>query len=222
MRKTYQMVERALVAGLLSGEVRPGGTLQSERDLAARFAVSRATVREALLKLQESGWISVHQRRSTIVNDFWSQGDLQLLSSINRNSEAFPRELALHLMELRVQFAPDYARRAVENEAPKLAELLTRASKLRNTPGSLVKFDSQLHLTMAVLSGNKLYPLIMNSFTDLYQRIKGEFFSTQEHRSLARNYYEELLVAAQAGDPLLAEQVTRKAMALRLESYQRV
>lgn len=221
MRKTHEMVEKALVAGLLKGEPKPGSHMESERDLAARFAVSRATVREALLKLQRSGWISVQQRRATVVNDFWSQGDLDLLSSITRNSDPFPRDLALHLLELRVQFAPDYARRAVVRDPAKLIEYLGRSAKLRNSPGAMVKFDSQLHLTMAVLSGNKIYPLIMNTFAELYTKLKGDFFASQEHRAQARAYYADLADAASAGDALKAEAVTRMAMTQRLENFQR-
>ncbi|HJV65402.1 MAG TPA: GntR family transcriptional regulator [Geomonas sp.] len=221
MRKTHEMVEKALVTSLLRGEPLPGSQLQSERDLAARFAVSRATVREALLKLQKSGWISVQQRRATIVNDFWSSGDLDLLSSITKNSEPFPDDLTLHLLELRCQFAPDYARRSVQRNSLKLAEFLGRYPKLRNSPGSMVKFDSQLHLTMAVLSGNKIYPLIMNSFAELYSRLKGDFFTSQEHRSQAREFYGELLDAAVSGNAEGAESITRSAMHQRLESFQR-
>ncbi|HJV37019.1 GntR family transcriptional regulator [Geomonas sp.] len=221
MRKTHEMVEKALVSSLLSGDPRPGSQLQSERDLAARFAVSRATVREALLKLQKSGWISVQQRRATIVNDFWSCGDLDLLSSITKNSEPFPEDLTLHLLELRCQFAPDYARRAVLNSAAKLVELLCRHHKLRNSPASMVKYDSQLHHTMAVLSGNKIYPLIMNSFAELYSRLKGDFFTSPEHRAQARTFYGELQEAAQTGDADGAEELTRLAMNQRLESFQR-
>ena len=219
MKKTHQMVEKALVDGLLKGDPKPGSQLQSERDLAARFAVSRATVREALLKLQSSGWISVQQRHATIVNDFWSQGDLELLSSISRNSEPFPPDLASHLLELRVQFAPDYARRAVENDAAQLTLCLSRSNKLRNSASAMVKFDWELHLNMAVLSGNKIYPLIMNSFATLYSKFKGEFFASEQHRAQARCFYRELLQAACTGNADLAEDVTRAAMKLRLENF---
>lgn len=221
MKKTHQMVEKALVDGLLKGDPKPGTQLQSERDLALRFAVSRATVREALLKLQNSGWISVQQRHATIVNDFWSRGDLELLSSISRNSECFPQDLASHLLELRVQFAPDYARRAVENDAAQLTHCLSRSNKLRNSSSAFVNFDWELHLTMAVLSGNKIYPLMMNSFAALYSKFKGEFFAIEEHRSQARCYYRELLQAASTGNADLAEDTTRAAMKLRLENFKR-
>ena len=221
MKKTHQMVERALVDGLLKGDPKPGSQLQSERDLAARFAVSRATVREALLKLQNSGWISVQQRHATIVNDFWCRGDLELLSSISRNSDSFPPDLASHLLELRVQFAPDYARRAVENDAAQLTRCLGRSNKLRNSSGAVVSFDWELHLMMAVLSGNKIYPLMMNSFAALYAKFKGEFFAHEEHRLQARSYYKELAEAAITGNANLAEDVTRAAMKLRLENFKR-
>ena len=221
MKKPHEMVEKELVASLLKGEPKPGTPLQSERDLAARFSVSRASVREALLKLQNSGWISVQQRHATIVNDFWSQGDLELLSSISRNSEPFPKDLASNLLELRVQVAPDYARKAVENGAPQLTECLSRFEKVRKGWGAMVKFDWELHLTMAVLSGNKIYPLIMNSFANLYSKIRGQLFAREEHREQTRCYYRDLLEAASTGNADYAEDVTRAAMKLRLEQFRR-
>jgi len=219
MKKTHQMVEKALVDGLLRGDPKPGSQLQSERDLAARFAVSRTTVREALIKLQNSGWISVQQRHCTVVNDFWSQGDLELLSSITRNSEPFPPELASHLLELRVQFAPDYARRAVANDAAKLLELLGRAEKLRNSAGALVKYDWELHLAMAVMSGNRIYPLILNTFAKVYSTLRVVLFAKEEHRLQARSYYREMLQAASTGAAEHAEEITRAAMELRLHNF---
>ena len=219
MRKTYEMVEKALIDGLLRGDPKPGCQLQSERDLAARFAVSRTTVREALLKLQNSGWISVQQRHATIVNDFWSQGDLELLSSITRNSDPFPPDLASHLLELRVQFAPDYARRAVENDAATLTGLLARAETLRKSSSSLVKYDWELHLAMAVMSGNRIYPLILNTFAHVYSKLRVTLFAKEEHRLQARSYYREMLQAASTGDADRAEEITRAAMELRLQNF---
>ena len=219
MKRTHEMVEKALVAGLLRGDPMPGSHLQSERDLAARFAVSRATVREALLKLQSSGWISVQERHATLVNDFWAKGDLELLSSITRNSDPLPLDLASHLLELRIQFAPDYARKAVENGTAQLIECLRLSGKLRNCSSALVKYDWELHLTMAVLSGNKIYPLILNSFAELYAKLRGEFFAKEEHRTQARTFYRELLQAASDGDADQAEEITRTAMKLRLENF---
>lgn len=219
MKKTHEMVEKALVRGFLKGDLKPGSHMQSERDLAERFSVSRATIREALLKLQNSGWISVRERHATIVNDFWAKGDLELLSSITKNTDPFPLDLASHLLELRVQLAPDYARRAVENDAAQLTQCLSRSNKLRNCSSALEKFDWEVHQTMAVLSGNKIYPLVMNSFVDLYSKLRGEFFANEEHQTQARTFYRDLLQAAGMGNADQAEDITRSAMKLRLENF---
>lgn len=219
MKKSCQMVERALVEGLLRGEFKPGCPLSSERDLAVRFGVSRATVRDALQKLQSAGWISVQQRHVTVVNDFWSHGDLEILSSITRNSEQFPPDLAAHLLELRLQFAPDYARRAIENDAAGVAAILARAEKLRNCASALVKFDWELHLAMAVMSGNRVYPLVLNNFSGVYSKLRSALFTKEKHRLQLRNYYKEMLAAASAGNALLAENITRAAMLFRLNDF---
>ncbi|TGU72496.1 GntR family transcriptional regulator [Geomonas terrae] len=219
MKKSCQMVERALVEGLLKGEFKPGCPLSSERELAARFGVSRATVRDALQKLQSAGWISVQERHTTVVNDFWSHGDLEILSSITRNSEEFPPELAAHLLELRLQFAPDYARRAIENNAAGVAAILSKAEKLRNCASALVKFDWELHLAMAVMSGNRVYPLVLNSFSGVYSKLRSSLFTKEKHRLQLRNYYREMLAAASAGNALLAENITRTAMLFRLNDF---
>ena len=221
MKKSHERVEKALIDAFLKGNPAHGAALQSERDLAEQYSVSRTTVREALQHLQQSSWITVNQRHATIVNDFWSDGDLELLSSIARNTESFPMELAANLLELRVQFAPDYARRAVENDSSQVIACLARARKLGDHSGAVAKFDWELHKTMAILSGNKIYPLLLNSFAKLYFRLRGQFFADDEFRVLARGFYQKLMHAAIEEDGQQAEEITRSAMKQRLHVFRR-
>lgn len=221
MKKSYEKVERTLVDSFLRGTPAPGSPLESERDLAEKFSVSRATVREALLQLEKSGWISKQQRHATIVNDFWSQGDLELLASIEKNSETFPLDLAVQILELRVQFAPDYARKAVQNNSLHVVDFLSGAKRLSDSGTSIARFDWELHLTLAKLSGNRIYPLIMNSSAHLYGRLRRQYFEKDEIRDLTRRYYGELLQAAMDGDGDKAEEITRRAMGLRLSIFRR-
>ncbi|MBJ6723896.1 GntR family transcriptional regulator [Geomesophilobacter sediminis] len=220
MKRSHEKIERCLVNSLLSGAVPPGSALESERDLAEKFSVSRATVREALQQLEKSGWISKQQRHATVVNDFWSKGDLDLLASIERNSETFPVDLAIHILELRVQFAPDYARKAIENNSSRVVEFLMRAKKITDSGTAIARYDWELHLTLAILSGNRIYPLIMNSSEHLYSRMRRQFFAKQEIRTLTKAYYKDLLQAAMEGDAEKAELITRTAMRQRLSTFQ--
>jgi GntR family transcriptional regulator len=52
---------------ILSEEVEPGGLLLPEKELAARLGVSRPTVRESLLMLQQAGLISIRHGVGSVV-----------------------------------------------------------------------------------------------------------------------------------------------------------
>jgi len=217
----YKQVEQGLIDAILRGEFQVGTPLQSERDLADRFGVNRATVREALEHLAQAGWVTVSERRATVVNDFWVNGSLDVISSMARSAENFPQDLAINLLEVRAELAPHYARLAVQNDAAQLIACLARARKLADTPSAVAKFDWELHLTMAILSGNKFYPLLLNSFAKLYFRLRGHFFATDVFRAQARSFYQKLMHAALNEDPDAAGEITRSAMNKRLHIFRR-
>jgi GntR family transcriptional repressor for pyruvate dehydrogenase complex len=55
--RAYQRIVEQIESALLSGELSPGETLPSERELMRQFGVSRATVREALRVLESRGLV---------------------------------------------------------------------------------------------------------------------------------------------------------------------
>jgi GntR family transcriptional regulator len=50
-------VREGLLEDLMTGELKPGAKLPNENELAERFAVSRATIREAVLGLMDAGYL---------------------------------------------------------------------------------------------------------------------------------------------------------------------
>jgi GntR family transcriptional regulator len=60
-------VRQGLLDDLLSGQLEPGAKLPNENELAERFAVSRATVREAVLGLLEAGYLARRHGSGTYV-----------------------------------------------------------------------------------------------------------------------------------------------------------
>lgn len=63
--RAYQQIVDAVERELASGALRPGDRLPSEREMVARYGVSRPTVREALRVLEHSGLVkSRHGDRS--------------------------------------------------------------------------------------------------------------------------------------------------------------
>lgn len=68
---------------IVRGTFPAGGTLPSEADLAARFGVSRLTVREAIRLLASTRVIDVRQGRSSVINpaERWSPLDGRLFAA---------------------------------------------------------------------------------------------------------------------------------------------
>src|ERR1700746_646211 len=78
-RSVPEDVFEQIVADVLSGEMRPGETLPSERRLAEVLGVSRPAVREALKRVSAAGLVEVRQGEATTVRDFRRHSGLDLL-----------------------------------------------------------------------------------------------------------------------------------------------
>lgn len=221
MKKAHIKVEMGLVDSILNGTAPVGSLLPGDRELALQFGVARPVVREALQNLAHAGWVTVSQRKSTQVNDYWSNGTLDILSSIAKSSEKFPLELIVQLLEIRAELAPDYAAKAIENDSAQVIACLVKARKLGSNGSSFARFDWELHRLLSILSGNRIYPLILNSFASLYFKMRGQFFSSEDYREASRSYYQKLLHAALEENIQEARQVTRTAMQQRVHLFRR-
>jgi GntR family transcriptional regulator len=62
-----EQVRQGLLDDLVAGRLSPGDKLPNENDLAERFSVSRATVREAVLGLMQAGYLSRRHGSGTYV-----------------------------------------------------------------------------------------------------------------------------------------------------------
>ena len=212
MEKTSEKVEKELRSAIITGTLLPGVALGSERELALQYGVTRPTVREALQRLAQDGWITVSPRRATLVNDFWLHGNLNILATIAENVDCFPLDLVQQLLEFRLVNAPVYAANAVGQGSPRVIAFLADACAAADDPRSFAERDWELHRTLAVLSGSRIYPLMLNSFANLYRVLGAHYFSSEQCREASRNYYRRLLQLAVDGNAVAAGELTREAM----------
>jgi len=203
-------VEKYLVQGFLDGTWPPGGTLPGERELAERLGVSRQNVQGVIQRLARDGWLTAGERRATRVNDFWAQGNLAVLNTLAAHiDDDHLSGFVGDLLAVRRSMAPVYALQAVRNRPLEVVRYLARDV---GDAAGLAAFDFELHLLLAGLSGNRIYPMLLRSFGDLGRKAGFLYFSNPACREASRRFYRRLMVAAARGDARAAYRLTAAAM----------
>lgn len=182
--------------------------------MAVQIGVTRPTLREALQRLARDGWLTIQQGKPTVVNDFWREGGLGVLSSLAHpaNGLPLPPDFIPNLLEVRLHLAPAYTRAAVERDPSAVTGLLAPAADLVDAPAAWADFDWRLHHALTVASGNPIYTLILNGFAGFYEQMACRYFAGADARYASRVFYHDLLAAARRGDAAGAETLTRQAM----------
>lgn len=167
---------------ILSGDLKAGEHLPSERDLAARLGVSRPVLHEALVDLSGKGLVTINPRRGVVINDFRKSGSMAILSSLlaYHNGELDPQFIS-SLLAMRILVETETARlAAIHATADQLVELRDIIQREKNTdPGNfsaIIELDFEFHLLISIASENMAYPLILNSFKTVYTHFTSAFY----------------------------------------------
>ena len=123
-RSVPEDVFEQIVAEVLSGEMKPGDALPSERRLAEVLGVSRPAVREALKRLTSTGLVDIRQGDTTTVRDFRRHAGLDLLPRLLFRAGELDIAVVRSILETRLHNGPKVAELAAARRGPELAALL--------------------------------------------------------------------------------------------------
>ena len=142
--------------------------LPTERELASQLGVSRSVVREATKRLEQQGLLEVRQGLGVrTVNHLHKPltGALELL--VPEKTERLKQ-----LIEVRLMVEPENARLAAERATDEqVVELRAVHERLVCAAGyeESVLADMEFHRYVAVISGNQIAALLMQSLSELLQ-----------------------------------------------------
>jgi GntR family transcriptional repressor for pyruvate dehydrogenase complex len=184
---------------VLSGELRPGDQLPPERELADRFQVSRASIREALTALQVMGLLERTRGGSLTArgNSVWFT--VAPISSFL----ATRKHLVVEPIEVRRMIEPEAARlaaeRADEYDLARIDECLQRMEQDIAAGGLGVEHDAAFHSAIAQATKNELLVRIIDVIGDAVRQHR-KALQTREgaRRSLAQ--HRAILEAIKAHD----------------------
>jgi GntR family negative regulator for fad regulon and positive regulator of fabA len=210
--KPAEFTENRLIDGILSTDFPVGSNLPGERELAAQLGVTRPTLREALQRLARDGWVEIRHGKPTRVRDYWQEGNLGVLGAIARRSDNLPPDFVPNLLRIRYLLAPAYTSEAITHAPDAISKILNTYPLVEESPEAFAAFDWQLHHQLTVSSGNPVFTLILNGFSELYQQMGELYFTRQTARQHSQSYYAGLKQAAQARDARKAAEITERVM----------
>ncbi|PKL25041.1 MAG: GntR family transcriptional regulator [Spirochaetae bacterium HGW-Spirochaetae-3] len=231
-----EFIER-FEALILSGKFSPGERVPSERDLGVLFGISRPVVHEGLRTLESRGLVTIESRKGVRVNDYRREGSIEmLLSMLNYAGGRLSPSLLDGILEMRLLFEVETARLAArrrrEDNLAALRESIecertilasSRAAPSRAASSrEIAALDFEFHISIAIASGNEIYPLLMNSFRRIYRDILESFYSDQSVVEPVFAYHERIVAAIAACDEAEARKVMLELLSYSEENLRRI
>jgi GntR family hexuronate regulon transcriptional repressor len=145
--RLYQQLARKLMGELANGRFEVGDRLPAERELAAEYAVSRPTVREAIIALEVQGLVEVRIGSGAYVTRLPGKEEVP-----GFNITGF------ELTEARLMFEGEAAALAAtqisDEELDELDSLVREIAAENLTPGGAEESDRAFHLAIAKATRN--------------------------------------------------------------------
>ncbi len=195
-RKLSDEVFDRLERMIISGELKPGDDMPSERVLMERFGVGRPAIREAMQSLANMGLVAIsHGERAKVLEltaqSIFRQVDATAKIMLSRSSDSLE-----HLKNARIFFergmAREAAAKATERDIEELREILERQRRSLGKAEEFISADMQFHTRIARISGNPIFVAVSEAMlawlkeyhTDMLIWTGKEKFTLVEHEKI--------------------------------------
>ncbi|MFN0251684.1 MAG: FadR/GntR family transcriptional regulator [Kofleriaceae bacterium] len=203
-QRVAEEIAEQLRALILNGQYPPGSKLPPERELSKRLRVNRASLREALKKLEHLGLVRIRQGDGTRVQNFMETGGIELVQHLLPLAGGKP-ELIRDLLEFRRIFGRELARLAAarggrdRDALVKLKGLADKADITTNA-AELFDLDFEFYVALAQLCGNQVMLLLINTVRDGVRNFTPLLANLAGPGDTVRTHHRELIAALEKGD----------------------
>ena len=166
---------RQIIDMIFSGELKTGEKLPTERDMAEKMNISRSMVHIGLEDLSRMGFVRIEPRAGAYVADYAGSGNFETLGAIVKYTGGkLSEELNISMVEARnaleggamIRLAMTHSGEDIHNLREKVAELEKAAAGGAELK-TIAEMMRDFHVEMTRMSGNLLFPLILNSFKEV-------------------------------------------------------
>ena len=223
--KVYEQVIKQIEQMIISGELKRGQKLPSERDLSEQLQVSRASVREAFRALEIIGLIHVRQGEGSYIKESFEEFLFQPLTLLFTLQQSNPQEIIELRRIIELEAAYLAAKRCTDEEIEQLRSLvveLIEADKINDTIRSEIA-DQKFHYSIAKASKNLLLLNILHLSSGLIdisvQEARGKITTTVEKKDLVSSQHFRIYEAIKNKEPLTAKACMKEHIDFIEEQY---
>ncbi|MDD5016716.1 MAG: GntR family transcriptional regulator [Eubacteriales bacterium] len=185
---------------IISGELKEGQRLPSERDLSSALGISRGIVNAGIVELSAKGLLRIVPRIGTFVSKFEEDGTICALELLMNYSDGKINEpLFLDMIEVKRQLESRCAYLAAKSRTePDLDEMKKLRHKIfaEDDLDRLTELNFLFHHRIALSTHNTVYTLLDKSFEPVSKNIIRYFYSqkgvAERSKQLLSKIYESI------------------------------
>ena len=208
--KVFEKIAEQIEKRILSGELRSGDRLPTERELSEQFQASRTAVREAMKTLAQRGLVDMRPGRGTIVIDGTSQAMRHSLGLMMMFGQAGN---SASLVEVREIIEPGIAAlaavRATKEEITAMREAVRVMDDNLNEADAFIAADNDFHRALAKGTQNALILTLVDSIVDLLSEQRKQIFSLSGAPERGQIHHKRILDSVVQHDAEAAREAMR-------------
>ena len=190
---------------ILSGRLRPGDKLPSERQLQEETKISKTVIHAGLVTLEKKGFIKIKPRSGAFVAEYKVTGSLEALNALIRyNGGVMTKSQIQSFFEFRIAIEGCALRKLAKSHTDEMIEeldsILVRTENLASEePGNVTGLAELFFIyqrCICVFSGNEFFPPLFNEFKPIiiqFWENSLNTFGTVPNVRLARKYLNDII-----------------------------
>lgn len=195
--RLHEEIVSVIQKKIMDGSIAPGFKLPPEREMAETFNVNRATVREALRKLENLDLVEIHHGDGLYVKNYLESGNFDLIKAALNMDES--KEIISNILEARSSVVPQIAYLAAKRRtAADLKELKQVISK---TDMTMLERDIKVHQIIARATHNLLCTIGLNFFNQVFRDYGYLYFNEDRNVERSREFHKEIYEAIKNQKP---------------------
>lgn len=205
--RLYEQVERQLRQYIRDAQLKPGDRVPTERELAAQLAVSRGSVRQAIVSLQVQGLIEVRHGDGMYVRR--PNAQLEPVTQLLERRRRLPE-----ILEARATLETSLAALAAERRTDKDLESIWAGirqmeEEIKNR-GLGAEGDSAFHWAVTVAAKNEVLAHLMTVIQAPIEESRLESLGEPGRPRMSLNGHKRIAAAIEQGNPRLAANAMKR------------